>query len=78
MPKFRVLALRQKSELRSSRAPAQFSELRSGLRSGWQSGVALRPALRPLERRAPTALRPKVEKMFPTPKNGSKWLRKLK
>ena len=35
------------------------------MRSGWQSGVALRPALRPLERRAPTALRPKIVKMFP-------------
>ena len=30
----RALALRQKSELRSGRAPAEFSELRSGLRSG--------------------------------------------
>ena len=44
----RSLALRQKPELRSGRAPLQFSELRSGLRSGWQFGVALRPALRAL------------------------------
>ena len=71
-PKTRVLTLRQKSELRSSRAPAQFSDLRSGLCSGWQSGVALWPALRPLERRAPTALQPKIVKICHTLKMAQK------
>ena len=74
----RVLALRQKSELRSGRAPAEFSELRSGSRSGWQSGVALRPALRPLRSCAPTALRQKFKNVSCSLKmvqNSSKWLK---
>ena len=59
----RALALRQKPELRSSRAPAEFSELRSGSRSGRKIGVALRPALRPSGARAPGRAPTKVKIM---------------
>ena len=57
----RALALRQNPELRSGRAPAEFSELRSGSRSGWKIGVALRPALRPPGARAPSRAPTKVK-----------------
>ena len=60
----RALALRQKPELRSSRAPAEFSELRSGSRSGWKIGVALRPALRPPGARAPGSAPTKVKIIY--------------
>ena len=60
---FRALALRPKSELRSSRAPAEFSELRSGSRSGRKIGVALLPALRPSGARAPGCAPTKVKIM---------------
>ena len=49
--------------MRSSRAPAEFSELRSGSRSGRKIGVALRPALRPSGARAPGCAPTKVKIM---------------